>query len=140
MKVVIIVSILGGILVGITQPDTHAEHNNLVFNNHYVLAGFGWLLYMVGKLWYYRNEYDTNDDGLGWSEVGAYFRKNWIVGLFNGMLIVIAVPFAPQFWSWGTGLFEASQDWEFTDLVYVLAGGFILVIQIIVDWVRSKKK
>lgn len=139
MKVIIVISILGGILVGFAQPETHEDHS-LIIKNHYVLAGFGWLLYMVGKLWYFRNEYDTNNDGLGLAEVGSYFRKNWIVGLFNGMLIVVAVPFAPQFWNWGTGLFDVSKDWEFTDLVYILAGGFILVIQIIVDWVRSKKK
>ncbi len=139
MNIIIATSILVSFIMVLASPNTHEEHS-MILKNHYVLAGFGWLLYMVGKLWYFRNEYDTNNDGLGAAEVGSYFRKNWIVGLFNGMLIVIAVPFAPQFWNWGTGLFDASKDWEFTDLVYILAGGFILVIQIIVDWVRSKKK
>ena len=104
----------------------------------YLLAGFGWLLYMVGKLWYFRKEYDPNNDGLGWNEVQRYLKKNWIVGLFNLLLLVVVVPYAEDIWSWGMNFW--GKDWAFSDFVYVLAGSFILVIQIIIDFVRSKRK
>lgn len=105
---------------------------------HYGLAGFGWLLYVVGKLYVTSAKYDTNDDGLSWDEVQKYIKKNWIAFLFNAMLLAIAVPYAQDWWPIITGLFDFSKGWEFTELVYVLAGSFILVVQILIDIVTWK--
>lgn len=112
-------------------------NEDFLITNHYALAAYGWLLYMVGKLWYYRKEYDPNHDGLGWGEIKVFFRKNWIAFLFAAMLGLILVPFAPRLWVWGTGLFEVSRSWPVTDLVYLLVGAFILVVQLVID--RLKK-
>jgi len=112
----------------------HGE--DLLIKNHYALAGYGWFLYMVGKLWYYRNDYDKNHDGLGWLEIVAFTRQNWISFFFAAMLAFILVPFAPRLWLWGTELFD--KDWPVTDLVYLLVGAFILVVQLVVDYLKKK--
>jgi len=113
-----------------------APAKGLVF--HYLLAGFGWFLYLVGKLWYFRDHYDTNNDGLDGREVKRYLQKDWISFLFNAMLLAIVVPYAPEIWTFIMQL--AGKEYPFREFVYVLAGGFILVVQIAIDVVKSKLK
>lgn len=114
-------------------------HEEFLITNHYALAAFGWFVYMVGKLWYYRDKYDTNNNGLGLKEVGVFFRMNWIAFFFAALLAFILVPFAPNLWNWTTDSFEVSKDWPVTDLVYLLVGGIILGLQLIIDWIKRKK-
>jgi len=116
-------------------PEQVDQHSIMI---HYGQAAFGWALYMVGKLWWYRDVYDADHNGLGLKEVGVYVKKNWITALFNGMLLVVTVPYAE--WLWATAMDIFKKDWPFNDFVYVLAGGFILAIQLIADFVRAKKQ
>ena len=129
-KIIIFIYVFVLLLLGIKQT------NPMMFN--YTLAGFGWWLYIVGRLFFDRKKYDKDDNGLGWEEVKAYLKMNWIAFLFNGMLLIIIVPYTEILWYWGIGFFEISKDWIFNDLAYVLAGSFILVVQIIIDIVRWK--
>jgi hypothetical protein len=113
------------------------EHEHFLLDNNYALAAFGWALYMVGKLWYYRDVYDTNHDGLGLNEIGVYLRRNWISFLFNAMLIIIFTPYVPDLWLWAMDLF--GKEWPMTRAAYILEGGLILIVQLIIDWVKNKK-
>ena len=107
-----------------------------LLQNPYALAAYGWTLYMVGKLWYYRDVYDTNKDGLGWSEIQVFLRRNWVAFLFNAMLIAVFTPYVPDLWMWSMDLFN--RTWPMTKVAYILEGGFILVVQLAIDYVKRK--
>lgn len=112
------------------------EGDSFLITNHYALASYGWCLYSVGKLWYYRDVYDTNKDGLGLVEIGAFFKQNWISMLFNAMLLLVLVPYTP--WVWERGMELSNKDWPMTDLAYILTGNIIILVQIIIDFVKRK--
>jgi hypothetical protein len=65
---------------------------------HYLLAAFGWVAYIVGRLWLKRKQYDINDDGLDVSEVKLYLKRNWIGFAFNAILLVVLTPYIPDIW------------------------------------------
>lgn len=122
------------------QEEEGHKHIKFFIKNHYGQAAFGWLVYMVGKLWWYRNEYDENNDGLGWSEVVVFGRKNWITGLFNALLIAIGVPYAPEIWDLAMELVVhfnfLEKPWRFGDGVYIGMGALVLVVQLVIDVIR----
>ncbi len=104
----------------------------------YGLALFGWLTYMVGKMWYTSDSYDKDQDGMSLAEVRLFMKKNWVAGLFNMMLLIIAVPYAHEIWDFAMQI--TGKNWPFSEFIYVLIGSAILFLQIFIDIVKWRLK
>ena len=107
-----------------------------ILENPWFLAMLGWVIYNVGKLFIDQKKYDTDNNGLGLSEVGAYFRFNWIGMLFSLLLLPLVVPYTHNIWHWSVE--AAGYDWEFTKLAYGLIGFLMIGLQLLVKYIKDK--
>jgi len=105
-------------------------------SNPWALALYGWLFYNLCKLLFDQKKYDLDDDGLGWSEVGMFFKHEWLGMLVSLMLLPITTPYTPQLWTWLMVII--GQDQPFSTLAYSFNGVWMALIQLGVSMVKNK--
>ncbi len=96
-------------------------HNYGIFENHWLLAAYGFLVWNIFDLLRKKNIYDTE----------------WIAMLASLSLIPLNVVFARDLWAmimdW------IGRDWAFTHLFYGAAGFLSILLQLLISWALKKK-
>lgn len=106
-----------------------------LFNNIYVLAAYGFLIYTVVLFVMEKDEYDDADKHFS---IKKYLSHNWDNWLLS--LILVPVMATKAEWLW-LGLMEIwNKTWNFYDIYYLGVGALVEFVYFGIKWIRNKRK
>jgi len=106
-----------------------------VFNNIYVLAAYGFLIYTVLMFVIEKDEYDGEGKKFC---VKTYVRRNWDNWLLSLILVPIIATKAQDIWAGAMEIF--SKEWTFYNIYYLGVGALVEALYTGVKWINNKRK
>ncbi|NOQ49336.1 MAG: hypothetical protein GQ553_01535 [Nitrosomonadaceae bacterium] len=106
-----------------------------LFENQYVLAAYGFLIYTVLMFVIKKDEYDALDQTFS---VTKYLKHNWDNWLLSVILVPIMATKSEAMWISVMQYFD--KTWPFYDLYYLGVGAVVEGLYSFIAWVRAKRK
>lgn len=106
-----------------------------LFNNIYVLAFYGWLIYTVVMFSMEKDEYDDANKAFS---VKKYIVRNWDNWLLSLILVPIIATKAVSIWAGGMEM--AGFSWTFYDIYYLGVGALVELLYFGIKWSRNKRR
>jgi len=106
-----------------------------LFDNIYVLAAYGFVIYTLVLFVMDKDEYDDADKHFS---VKTYLKKNWDNWLLSLILVPIIAYKAEGIWA--SIMDIAGKTWEFYDVYYLGVGAVVEGLYTGIKWIRNKRK
>ena len=106
-----------------------------LFNNIYILAAYGFLIYTVGLFVIEKDEYDDKDEHFS---IKKYLSRNWDNWLLSLILVPIIATKAEGLWLGAMDIWE--KEWSFYDVYYLGVGALVEIVYFGFKWSRNKLK
>ena len=114
-------------LINFFTENTEILHEHIWYENHLLLAVYGWLVWNV---LIFSLAKDKNDERGKRFNFKAYFVKHWDNMLVTAIITPVLVLFAPTLWMYLMGFVDKS--YAFSDVAYMGVGVFVTFIYWIV--------
>ena len=106
-----------------------------LFNNIYVLAAYGFLIYTVVLFVMEKDDYDDANEHFS---IKKYFNRNWDNWLLSLILVPIIATKAGELWLGAMDI--AGKSWRFFIIYYLGVGAIVEMLYTAIKWIRNKRK
>jgi len=106
-----------------------------LFDNIYVLAFYGFLIYSVIMFVTEKDEFDAEDKKFS---IKKYLSHNWDNWLLSLILVPVIATKAQDIWA---GAMEIGGfEWNFYQVYYLGVGAVVEALYTLIKWVKNKRK
>ena len=106
-----------------------------LFDNIYVLAAYGFLIYTVLMFVIKKDEYDNEDKDFS---IKKYFKQNWDNWLLSLILVPIIATKAEDIWL--ASMEVVGRSWRFFIFYYLGVGALVELLYTGIKWINNKRK